>query len=134
MTQIHIIFTEPTVRASPGSTSQRDLLCINPLLIGIDIYIYICIQMYTYTYNVYIYKSTEIYLYIREHISRLALQIGEKKKNKVEITHPHKADNYTVNTEEEPPHISSHDTYTILFQKPLCEHHHVVLLNVICCA
>ena len=43
-------------QASPGSTSQRDLLSQNPLLIGIHKYTHICIQMHN------IHKGIEIYL------------------------------------------------------------------------
>ena len=66
-----------------------------------------------HTHSAYTYKSIEIYLYRRKHISRLAPK-QEKKEEKMEITHTHKAANYAFNREDEPPHKSSHDTIHII--------------------
>ena len=48
---LQIVFSESTVRASPGSTSQLDLLSRNPLLIWIHKYTHNCIHMHTSTDN-----------------------------------------------------------------------------------
>jgi len=56
----------------------------------------------------------DIFIHMKTY-KETCTQTGKKKK-KVK-SHTHTAANYTINREEEPPHKSSHDTYTIMLSE-----------------